>query len=48
MISDLSKAHPDKAALLVEQHFHDLSAEVIRRHTKYLPQHGTYKARKRR
>jgi len=48
VISDLSKAHPDRAAALVERHFDGFSAEVIRRHTKHLPQHGGYKARKRR
>ena len=47
VISDLSKAHPDTAAALVERHFDDLSAEVIRRHTKHLPHHAVYKARKR-
>ena len=47
VISDLSKAHPDTAAALVERHFDDLSAEVIRRHTKHLPRHVEYKARRR-
>ena len=47
VISDLSKAHPDTAAALVERHFDDLSAEVVRRHTKHLPRHVEYKARKR-
>ena len=46
VISDLSKAHPTRAAALVESHFDDLSAEVIRRHTRYLPEHGAYKARR--
>ncbi len=46
VISDLSKAHPSRAAALVERHLDDLSAEVIRRHTRYLPEHGRYKARK--
>lgn len=46
VISDLSKAHPSRAAALVERHFDDLFAEVIRRHTRYLPDHGRYKARK--
>ena len=46
VISDLSKAHPKVAAALVERHFADLSAEVIRRHTKNLPGHEGYKARK--
>ena len=44
VISDLSKAHPEVAAALVERHFADLSREVIRRHTKYLPGHEGYKA----
>ncbi|MCY3678375.1 MAG: DNA alkylation repair protein [Gemmatimonadetes bacterium] len=47
LISDLSKVHPRVAAALVERHFNDLSAEVIRRHTKYLPDHAAYKERKR-
>lgn len=46
VISDLSKAHPSRAAVLVERHFDALSAEVIRRHTRYLPEHGDYKARR--
>ena len=46
VISDLSKAHPTRAAALVERHFDDLSTEVIRRHTRYLPEHGGYKARR--
>ena len=48
VVSDMSKAHPGVAAALVERHFDDLSAEVIRRHTRYLPDHERYKARKRR
>ncbi|MCY4159996.1 MAG: DNA alkylation repair protein [Bacteroidetes bacterium] len=47
VISDLSKVYPREATALVECHFDRLSAEVIRRHTKYLPDHKTYKARKR-
>ena len=47
VVSDMSKAHPGVAAALVERHFDDLSAEVIRRHTRYLPDHERYKARKR-
>ena len=47
VISDLSKVHPRVAEMLVERHFYDLSVEVIRRHTKYLPNHDSYKARKR-
>lgn len=44
VISDLSKAHPSRAAALVARHFDDLSAEVIRRHTRYLPDHQRYRA----
>ena len=47
VISDLSKVHPAVAAALVERHFQALSAEVIRRHTRYLPDHARYRARKR-
>lgn len=46
VVSDLSKAHPARAASLVERHFDDLSTEVTRRHTKYLPKHARYRARK--
>lgn len=47
VICDLSKKFPDLATSLVETHFHDLSLEVIRRHTKYLPNHLEYIASKR-
>lgn len=47
VVSDMSKAHPDVAAALVERHFDELSAEVMRRHTRYLPGHEGYKERKR-
>ena len=47
VVSDLAKVHASVAAALVERHFDDLSAEVIRRHTRYLPEHERYKARKR-
>lgn len=47
VVSDLSKSHPDVAAALVERHFDELSAEVVRRHTRYLPGHEVYKGRKR-
>jgi len=47
VISDLSKVHPKAAAMQVERHFEKLSTEVIRRHTRYLPQHEKYKQRKR-
>ena len=45
VISDLSKVHPKVAEALVERHFADLSAEVIRRHTRHLPGHAGYKRR---
>ena len=47
VVSDMAKSHPGVAAALVERHFDDLSAEVIRRHTRYLPDHEDYKRRKR-
>ena len=47
VISDLSKTHPRVAAGLVERHFASLSREVIRRHTRYLPDHAEYMARRR-
>lgn len=47
VVSDMSKAHPEVAAALVERHFDDLSAEVVRRHTRYLPGHEGYRERKR-
>ncbi len=47
VVSDLAKAHPRVAAALVERHFDDLSVEVIRRHTRYLPDHERYRKRKR-
>jgi len=43
VISDLSKVKADLAATIVERHFDDLLAEVVRRHTKYLPRHQEYK-----
>jgi len=46
-VSDMSKARPEVAAALVERHFDELSAEVVRRHTRYLPGHERYKERKR-
>ena len=48
VVSDMAKSHPDVAAALVERHFNELSAEVIRRHTRHLPDHKSYKERKRR
>ncbi len=47
VVSDLAKVHASVAAALVERHFDNLSAEVIRRHTRYLPEHERYKERKR-
>ena len=47
VVSDMSKSYPKKAAAIVERHFGDLSAEVVRRHTRFLPGHEGYKARKR-
>ena len=47
VVSDMAKVHPSVAATLVERHFDDLSAEVIRRHTRHLPDHERYKKRKR-
>jgi len=46
-LSDLSKCFPKEASLIIEKSFDKLSLEVIDRHTKYLPQHKTYKKRKR-
>ena len=45
VISDLSKVHPKVAAEWVERHITDLSAEVIRRHTRYLPGYAGYRRR---
>ena len=47
VLSDMARVHPGVAAAVVERHFDDLSPEVIRRHTRYLPDHERYKARKR-
>ena len=46
VVSGMAKSHPGVAAALVERHFDDFSAEVIRRHTRYLPGHEGYRARK--
>ncbi len=48
VVSDMAKVHTDLAAALVERHFDDLSSEVIRRHTRYLPAHRSYRERKRK
>ena len=47
VVSDMAKVHPSIAAILVERHFDDLSTEVIRRHTRHMPDHERYKKRKR-
>ena len=47
VLSDMSKSHPVVAAALVERHFDELSAEVIRRHTRHMPDHEGYRERKR-
>ena len=47
LLADLSKHAPKLAAQLAETHFDHLSAEVVRRHLKYLPDCDRYKARKR-
>ena len=46
VLSDMSKQHPKVAAQIVKKHFHQLSMEVIRRHTKHLPDHRLYKEQK--
>ena len=43
-VADRGRLAEDK----LERHFDDLSAEVIRRHTRYLADHERYKERKRR
>ena len=48
LIADLSRHEPELAAQLVEQHFDDLSSEVVRRHLKRLPDYDHYRRRKRR
>ena len=48
VVSDMAKSHADVAAALVARHFDELPAEVIRRHTRHLPDHKSYKERKRR
>jgi 3-methyladenine DNA glycosylase AlkD len=47
VISDLSKSNCQAAEKIVEDNFECLSIEVIRRHTKYLPKHRQYIARKK-
>lgn len=48
VVSDMAKAYPDTAATLVEQHLDELSAEVIRRHTRHFPDHERFRDMKRR
>lgn len=43
LLADMSKVHSDKTASLVEEYFHLLSDEVIRRHTRFLPKYKQYK-----
>jgi 3-methyladenine DNA glycosylase AlkD len=47
VLADLGKVHPGVAAGLVETHFEQLSAEVIRRHTRGLPDHEAWLTRVR-
>lgn len=48
VVSDMAKVHPDTAVALVERHLEELSAEVIRRHTRRLPDHERFRDMKRR
>ena len=48
VVSDMAKVHPDAAGALVECHLDDLSAEVIRRHTRHFPDHERFRELKRR
>jgi len=48
VIASLAKARPKVAEQIVEQHLGDLSAEVIRRHTKRLPKYEEYRRAKAR
>ena len=48
VLSDLSKFYPEVAEKMVEKYFKFLLPEVIRRHTKYLQKHETYKHLKRK
>ena len=48
VVSDMAKVHPDTAGTLVTRHLDDLSAEVIRRHTRHLPDHGRFREMKRK
>ena len=48
VVSDMAKTHPMTATALVERHLDDLSAEVIRRHTRRLPDHKKFAGIKRK
>ncbi len=48
VVSDMAKTHPDTAVALVERHLDELSAEVIRRHTRHVPDHERFRDIKRR
>ncbi len=48
VVSDMAKVHPDIAKSLVERHLDELSAEVIRRHTRHFPDHERFREMKRR
>ena len=47
VVSDMAKVHPDTAVALVERHLDDLSVEVIRRHTRHVPDHERFREMKR-
>lgn len=47
IISDLSRSDPKAAEKIIEDNFEYISNEAIRRHTKYLPMHKKYIARKK-
>lgn len=48
VVSDMAKVHPDTAGALVTRHLDELSTEVIRRHTRHLPDHGKLREMKRK
>ena len=47
VVSDMAKVDPDAAGALVERHLDDLSAEVVRRHTRRLPGYQRFRDMKR-
>ena len=47
LLSDLSRSYPKVAEKIIEDNFEYISSEAIRRHTKYLPMHKKYVARKK-